>query len=128
MDNFQWVFIITLLAPFVIIRSIIHKMTRQEVTVTIEGARFHHLHLGILFVFAASLILLFAGQNVFSIGFLGLGLGFILDEFVASLIVPHQEPQSTKLYLGSLRGTTVLFISVVVIVLAFYFVLQTELI
>jgi hypothetical protein len=121
------VFIIALLAPFVIIRTAIHllmKRPHEATVVTIAGGRFHHLHLGILFVFAASLVLLFAGENLFSVGFLGLGLGLILDEFVASVIVPHQEPESTKLYLGSLKGTFVLLISVVVIILAFYLFLK----
>jgi hypothetical protein len=121
------VFIISLLAPFVVIRFAIHFLMKRpkEPAVTImTGAKFHHLHLGIVFVFAASLVLLFSGINIFSIGFLGLGLGLILDEFVASVIVPHQEPLSTELYLGSFYGTGVLFFSVIIIVLGFLWLIQ----
>jgi hypothetical protein len=121
------IFIIALVIPSLIIRFAIHlimKRPHEATVITIQGAHFHHLHLGILMVFASSLLFLFTGVNNTSLAFLGLGLGFILDEFVASVIVPNQEPTSTELYLGSLRGTIVLLLSVIVIILGFYFALQ----
>jgi hypothetical protein len=129
MENI-WVFIITLITPLIVIRTVIHKMTRseQDITVTIQGARFHHLHLGILLVFASAVLFIFTDVNIFSLAFLGLGLGLILDEFIPSLIVPHQEPTSTKLYLSSLRGTIILFSAIIVILLAFYLIIKSELI
>jgi len=116
------IFVIALLGPLVVIRVAIHLLMKRahDITVAIQGVRFHHLHLGVLLIFAASLLFLFTGINIFSLGFLGIGLGLVLDEFIPSVLIPHQEPLSTKIYLSSLRGTIILFIAVVIVVLAFF--------
>ncbi len=121
------IFTVSLLAPFIIIRGAIHLILSRKHDITAAapsmGVRFHHLHFGVMAVFAASLVLLFTGKNIFSVGLLGIGLGLILDEFIPSLLVPHQEPEASKIYLSSLRGTLILFVSVVAVVVALSLIL-----
>ena len=120
-----WIFLITLLVPVIIVRSVLHRIANPpQETVTIQGVRFHHLHFGIITVVVAAVILIFSGANIFSVGFLGIGLGLILDEFIPSLLIPHQEPLSTKLYLSSLRGTTILFAAITVVLLALFLIFR----
>ena len=80
----------------------------------------HHFHYGVVFVAISALILVISGKNIFSLGFLGTGLGLILDEFIASLQMPGNRPLELEIYRRTLLPTSVLFVAFVLMAVALF--------
>ena len=78
--NEMLIFIFALVAPFLYWRGLFYVASHtfdRAFTRDKTGLQVHHAHYGILFVLAASIILLSVGESVLVIILLGLGLGLI---------------------------------------------------
>ena len=87
----------------------------------------HHFHYGIVFVIIASLIFLFYKINNYSTSLMGFGLGTILDEFIPSLFLNTIRKEELTIYYQSLNWTIILFLSIIIITIIFYFVKKNRL-
>jgi uncharacterized membrane protein YgaE (UPF0421/DUF939 family) len=76
----------------------------------------HHSHIGIILILAASLILLFWEKNTLVIILLGLGLGFIFDLFIPSLLVKTNRKKELEIYYQTLKKTLVLFAIIILLI------------
>lgn len=95
------IFVLTLAAPVVIIRiafwltakpvSSIHKQT-------LSGYKFHHLHYGLIVAFIGCMALFYTPYVSYAVAIIGFGLGLAADEFVATLLIPEEEPLDTSIY------------------------------
>ncbi len=113
-------FILAFIAPLIYWRSlfcIIPHYFEKPFTRTRTGLQVHHTHYGILFVLAASIILLSAGKNYLVIALLGLGLGSILDDLIYSLLMPGNRPLELDIYKKSFSKTVCMFAAVIAVVL-----------
>lgn len=111
-------FIIALLIPFVYWRGLFflapHVFNKMALR-TRTGLQIHHLHYGIALIFLASLLFLVESGSVFVVALLGLGLGLVLDEFIASLLMPGDRPLELEVYRKSLLPTAALFSFIVLL-------------
>ncbi len=113
------IFTICLVLPFAYYRMLFYAASRlfdKPLLRTKTGLQIHHLHYGIAYIFVASLLILFLSANIYAIVFLGLGLGCMLDEFIASLMMPGDRPLELRVYRNALSKTAIL-LSVVVLLL-----------
>lgn len=113
-------FCISLLAPFVYWRGLYFAHRRwfdKPLLRTKTGLQIHHLHYGILLILVASVLLLLFGPTDMVTLFLGIGLGLMLDEFVASLLMPGNRPVEMDVYRRSFKATAVSFGLLVSIIL-----------
>jgi hypothetical protein len=119
------IFAICLALPFAYYRTLFyvaaHVFDRPPLR-TKTGLQIHHLHYGVAYIFVASLLILFAGTTLYAIAFLGLGLGCMLDEFIASLMMPGDRPVELKVYKNALPATAAL-LSFIVLFLIFMAIL-----
>ncbi len=114
------IFLIALVLPFLYWRGLFFLAARlfnkpfaREKT----GLQIHHAHFGIVIIFLASLMIVFVGKNSYSLAVLGLGLGFVFDEFIPSLYMPGNRPIELTVYRNSLKKTSLLFLFFVILVL-----------
>lgn|SRR5487761_772893 len=88
---------------------------------TAINLRWHHMHWGILDVFIGTAILLLFGENIWVFLFLGIGLGFISDLFIPSLMLGTNEEaariQELIVYRKSLFPTWILGACIVLFLL-----------
>ena len=70
-----------------------------------------------VYIFVASLLILFLSANIYAIVFLGLGLGCMLDEFIASLMMPGDRPLELRVSRNALSKTTILLSAVVLLLI-----------
>ncbi len=113
------IFVIFLILPFLYYRGLFYIATgvfNKSFLRTKTGLQIHHLHYGIVFIFIASLLILFWGAGLYAIALLGLGLGCMFDEFAASLLMPGNRPLELQVYRQSLF-TTAILLSVVLLIL-----------
>jgi CBS domain containing-hemolysin-like protein len=114
------IFCIALFIPFIFFRTALYIISKpiEELSLhTREGLKFHHLHYGIMLLVVGILALLILGVTTFSIVLAGLGLGTILDEYLASLYIPEQEPAVTILYRKSFYPTLLILASTILLIL-----------
>lgn len=97
---------------------------------TLINLRWHHVHWGILDVFIGTVILLFFGENKWVFIFLGIGLGFITDLFIPSLMLGSNEEevrrQELVVYRNSLIPTWILGACVIIAILILSIFLHTK--
>jgi len=72
------------------------------------GLQIHHGHYGIIMTFIAAVLLIFSIINVYVFFLLGLGLGFVFDEFIPSLLMPGNRQVELEIYQKSLKQTFIL--------------------
>ena len=116
-------FLLFLVLPFLYWRSLffLNRKTFDKPFTRIKtGLQVHHFHYGVVLVAIASLILVISGKNLYSLGFLGTGLGLILDEFMASLQMPGNRPLELEIYQRTLWPTSVLFAAFVLMAVALF--------
>lgn len=114
------IFAIALILPFIYYRGLFYIATgvfNKPLLRTKTGLQIHHLHYGIAFVFIASLLILFSGISTYAIALLGLGLGCMLDEFMASLLMPGNRPLELQVYKNSLPKTIILFVVILLLLI-----------
>jgi hypothetical protein len=118
-------FIIPFIAAIIVFRVIIFLISKplSEITVhTREGAKFHHLHFGVVVLFVGILLVLTYGKNNVSLAFLGFGFGMIIDEYIPSLYLPEPEPFTSTLYRQSFAKTAILALVLAVIIVLVVFI------
>lgn len=81
------------------------------------GLQIHHMHHGIILLLIGNITLLVAGLSPFVIILSGLGLGLIMDEYIASLILPGDREVELQVYQKSARKTTYLFLAIIGIII-----------
>ncbi|PIP30146.1 hypothetical protein COU12_01965 [Candidatus Jorgensenbacteria bacterium CG10_big_fil_rev_8_21_14_0_10_54_38] len=111
-------FIIALVVPFVYWRVLFYlapHVFNKIALRTKTGLQIHHLHYGVVLIFIASLLLLLGGESAYMVVLLGLGLGLVLDEFIASLLMPGDRPLELEVYGKSLFPTAALFSFIVLL-------------
>jgi hypothetical protein len=81
--------------------------------------RWHHLHWGILLTLIATILLLFSGKTAVVVILLGLGLGFMMDLFIPSLLLETDREKELIVYSKSLIPTALLFLLTVAVIIAF---------
>lgn len=54
-------------------------------------------------------VMIASNNDIFSLVPTGLGLGLMTDELIASLFLPHEEPEASRLYRWSLPWTIGVF-------------------
>ena len=119
------IFIIFLILPVIYNRGLFYiakKVFDKPYLRTKTGLQIHHIHYGIVAIFISALILLFSSRNFFVIALMGLGLGWMLDEFIPSLLLPGNRPVELDVYNKSFRKTIILFATIILLVLILYFI------
>ena len=92
---------------------------KRPLTRTILKLKWHHLHWGILLVLLGTISLLaLGGITTVPVVLLGIGLGFMMDLFIPSLLLSTDREEELKIYKESLLPTLLLFAVVVAIILA----------
>ena len=119
------VFLICLITPMLYQRVkflFFHKSFHKIALRKRSGLQIHHGHYGILIVFAATLIFLFAGKNnVVLVGTFGFGWGLVLDEIIPSLLMPGKDRHlELRIYGLSEVRTYWLFFLVIMLVAILY--------
>lgn len=85
---------------------------KKPFTRSILKLRWHHLHYGaILTLIGVSLLLIFT-KSILAIILIGVGLGFIMDLFIPSLLLETDRETELVIYKRSLIPTIILFISI----------------
>lgn len=106
------IFAIALITPTVLLRSVM-LFLKPLPPGPARLPRVHHAHLGIAMIFIAVLGLLLVGNTDYIILLFGLGLGLVFDQFITSLYLPQQEPDSSVVYRKSFMATIVLLLGLV---------------
>jgi hypothetical protein len=114
-------FIISFLIPFVYYRTLFLIASRvfdKPVLREKTGLKIHHIHYGMILTLISALALLFIGKNIYVIIFLGLGLGFMYDEFIPALLMKSKRSDELLVYKKAFKATSILFLIIVLIILA----------
>jgi hypothetical protein len=109
-------FVGSLLLPLIVLRPILQRGSAKVAAGgewKTSGWRTHHHHFGVVLLTGGLLIMLASTNSPASVIPTGIGLGLVLDEFVASLFLPHEEPQAARLYRWSLPLTMFIFGSLI---------------
>lgn len=107
-----WTFLISFFLPLILLRPILQRGTQKIAAGQpweTSGWRTHHHHYGVLLLTLGLLVMIASGNSLPSLVPTGLGLGLVMDEFVASLFLTHKEPEASRLYRRSLLWTIALF-------------------
>lgn len=83
--------------------------------------RWHHLHWGIVLIFIGTILLLLSEKGTAVIVLFGIGLGFIIDLFISSLVLETDREKELLVYRNSLIPTLLLGFAIIVIVILLYF-------
>lgn len=82
------------------------------------GLQWHHYHHGVILVLVGTIALTVVGIQTWILVFLGLGLGFIMDEFAWSLMMPGNRDLELRIYDRSFRPTFILTTIIIFVGLA----------
>jgi hypothetical protein len=119
------VFIIALLIPILFFRTLFYA-SNKFLTKTIlrekTGLKIHHMHYGTIMITIASILLLFLGKTIYIIALLGLGLGYVLDEFIASVMLKTNRKEKLKIYDKAFKPTVILFVIVIGVIVLLYLI------
>ncbi|MEK6926151.1 MAG: hypothetical protein AABW50_02645, partial [Nanoarchaeota archaeon] len=105
-------FVIAFILPFVYYRTLYFVYRNYFKIAKLRaksGLQIHHLHYGALLITASSFILLLQGKNFYSISFLGIGLGMIMDEFALALLMPGDRKVEMESYRRGFIPTLIIF-------------------
>lgn len=120
MQQALWIFLVSLFLPLVILRPVLQRGARKVSEGDpweTSGWRTHHHHYGVLILTLGILVMIASANSLPSLVPTGIGLGLVLDEFVASLFLTHKEPEGSRLYRRSLSWTIALFCTVALLLL-----------
>lgn len=110
--SYPAIFLIAFILPMIYWRTLFyiakHKFN-APFTRTKTGLQVHHLHFGVIFLVVAVEMLLISGQSYFFWILLGLSMGLIIDEYIASLMLPGNRPLELDIYDKAFKPTVVLF-------------------
>lgn len=114
------IFLISFFLPLLVLRPILQhgarKVAKSQPWET-SGWRTHHHHYGILLLTLGVLVMIASNNSPSSLVPTGIGLGLVMDEFVASLFLTHKEPEGSRLYRRSLSWTVTLFCTITLLLL-----------
>ncbi|MEK6918212.1 MAG: hypothetical protein AABW51_04665 [Nanoarchaeota archaeon] len=114
-------FIISFLLPFIYYRTLFLIASRvfdKPILREKTGLKIHHIHYGMILTLISALVLLFAGKNVYVVILLGLGLGFMYDEFIPALLMKSKRSDELIVYKKAFKSTSILFLIIIIIILA----------
>lgn len=77
--------------------------------------QWHHYHHGIIIVTVSAIALTIVGVKPWVIILLGIGLGFIIDEFVWSLMMPGNRTVELEIYQRSFKPTLIFLAATVLL-------------
>jgi hypothetical protein len=100
---------------FRVLFLIIPDYFKKPFTRTKTKMQVHHLHFGIVFTIFATFVLLAIGTHISVFILLGLGLGQIIDDFIASILIPGDRPVELKIYKEVAPHTIILGICILLI-------------
>lgn len=121
------IFLVFLAAPVVIIRTVFWLTAKPISSIhkqTLNGYKFHHLHYGLIVAFIGCLALFYTLYTSYAVAIIGFGLGLSADEFVATLLIPEEEPQDTLIYKSTLKQTLYLLAGLILVVAIFILLRQ----
>lgn len=118
------IFLIAFVLPFIYWRSlfaIAERVFDKPFLRTKTGLQIHHLHYGVTVLMVAMVITLVTGtvSNVVW-GLFGLSTGLIMDEYIASMLLPGDRPLELAIYKKALWPTGVLLTTIVVVVVILF--------
>lgn len=118
-------FIIMLVLPFIYYRLfflIFPNYVKREISWRKWlGLNIHHIHYGIVFILIASILVIIEIQKIYILALLGFGLGFMLDDFIPSLLIKSDRKKEIRTYSKSFMPTIILIILIIIIVLVLSF-------
>ena len=96
---------------------------KRPLTRSLLKLRWHHFHWGIVLIVFGTTLLLLYGKTTAVIILFGVGLGFIIDLFIPSLLLETDREKELVVYRNSLVPTLLLGVSIIfiIIVLSFSF-------
>lgn len=100
-----------------ILFSIVPIYFKRPLTRTVFKLRWHHLHWGIVLISIGIVLLLLSGKSTAVIVLFGIGLGFIIDLFIPSLVLETDREKELAIYRKSLIPTLLLGFAIVMIVI-----------
>lgn len=113
-------FLISFFLPLLVLRPILQrgarKVAKNQPWET-SGWRTHHHHYGVLLLSLGILVMIASNNSLPSLVPTGIGLGLVMDEFIASLFLTHKEPEGSRLYRRSLSWTIALFCTIALLLL-----------
>ena len=81
---------------------------KRPLTRSVLKLRWHHLHWGIVLISTGIVLFLLSGESVAIIILFGIGLGFIVDLFIPSLVLETDREKELVVYRNSLIPTLLL--------------------
>lgn len=103
-----------------ILYALVPRYFNRPVIRSFTGLRWHHLHHGIVLVFAGVLLLALGFAMNLVMVILGVGLGFLTDEFIPVLIYETEREKELAVYRKSLGSTFIVGIAVLFVFMIFY--------
>jgi len=121
------IFLIAFVLPFIYWRSlfaIAERVFDKPYLRTKTGLQIHHLHYGVTILMIAMVITLITGTISLVVwGLLGLSTGLIMDEYIASMMLPGDRPLELSIYKKALWPTGVLLTTIVVVIIVLFAIL-----
>ncbi|MEK7566736.1 MAG: hypothetical protein AAB527_01210 [Patescibacteria group bacterium] len=124
MDNDITKFIISFVGGLLwyrVLFSIVPIYFERPLTRTVLRLRWHHLHWGVVLISVGIVLFLLFGKSTAVIVLFGIGLGFIIDLFIPSLVLETDREKELVVYRNSLIPTLLLGFAIIVIVILLSF-------
>ena len=90
---------------------------KRPLTRSVLKLRWHHLHWGVILISTGIVLFLFSEESATVIILFGIGLGFIVDLFIPSLVLATDREKELVVYHNSLIPTLLLGFAFIVVVI-----------
>jgi len=77
------------------------------------------MNYGVVYILIATFLLIFSGLSIYVIILLGLGLGFMLDEFAPATLIKMNRKEEMKIYAKAQKATLIIFAIVIILLVIF---------